>query len=228
MSEISTVIPCLNEENSIEQCIAKVKQSYNDLNIDGEIIVVDNGSSDNTAKIAGATGVKALYCKERGYGNALRCGFRNASGKYIFMADGDNSYNFAEIPKFYKTITKTHADMLTGSRLKGVIEKGAMPLLHRYIGTPFLTFLFNILFNEHISDINCGMRMFKKSCLDKIEFKTTGMEFASELFVQFKKNKFLIMEIPINLYKTTCRKSKLNPFRDGFRHLVYLMSAWHK
>ncbi len=226
MIDISVVIPCYNEGNNIQKCISKALKAFDDINVSGEIIVVDNNSTDNTAEIAKNNGAKVVFCKQIGYGSALRCGFNSAKGKYIFMADGDDSYDFSEIPRFYNEIKDF--DMITGTRLKGIIHKGAMPFLHRYLGTPVLTFILNLFYGTKLSDSQCGMRMFKKSCLDNIEFNTTGMEFASELFVTFAKKNYTIKEIPIHLYPVKGRKSKLNPLRDGLRHLFYLVLALHK
>lgn len=227
MIEVSVVIPCYNEEKNIEKCIEKSFIAFQKLRIEGEIIVVDNNSTDNSAEIARKAGAKVVFCEQVGYGNALRCGFKAASGKYIIMGDGDDSYDFLEILGFYHAISITNSDMVTGTRFKGTIHKGAMPFLHRYLGTPVLTFILNLLYKTNLSDSQCGMRMFKRDCLEKIEFKTTGMEFASELFVQFARHGFSIMEIPIDLYPVHNRKSKLHPIRDGLRHLFYLISALH-
>ncbi len=140
------------------------------------------------------------------------------------MADGDDSYDFLQIPDFWEKRNQDF-DMIIGSRFKGRIEKGAMPPLHRYFGTPLLTFILNSLFSVGITDSQSGMRFFRKNSLDKITFETTGMEFASELFVKFKLNNMKIIEIPINLYKDgrTQVTSNLRPFRDGFRHLFYML-----
>ena len=225
MTEISVVIPCYNEEANIHTCISKAFKAFEILNIAGEIIVVDNNSSDKTAQVAASSGAKVVFCPEKGYGNALRCGFANADGEYIIMGDGDDSYDFSIIPEFYKEIKD--CDMVTGTRLKGVIHKNAMPPLHRYIGTPVLTFIMNALYGTKISDSQCGMRMFRRECLKNIQFKTTGMEFASELFICFAQKNYTIKEIPIHLYAVNNRKSKLNPLRDGFRHLCYMILALH-
>lgn len=219
--EISVVIPAYNEEKNIVKCIEKALNAFSMLNVQGEVIVSDNNSTDRTAELAKNAGAKVVTCLEQGYGSALRCGFENASGKYIIMGDADDSYDFSEIPRFYKEISDV--DMVTGSRLRGKIQKGAMPFLHRYLGTPVLTIVLNLLYGINVSDSQCGMRMFKRSCLEKIKFETTGMEFASELFVLFAENSLSIKEIPIGYYAVEGRKSKLNPLRDGFRHLFYLV-----
>lgn len=223
--EISVVIPCLNEELNIKKCIEKCFNAFAILGVEGEVIVVDNNCTDNTAQIAKESGARVVECKPAGYGYALQEGFKNAQGRFIILGDGDDSYDFNEIPKFYKKITSTDCAMVTGTRIKGDIKKGAMPFLHRYLGTPVLTMILNLLYGAGISDVNCGMRMFYREYLDKLTFTAGGMEFASELFVLFAKNNFKIAEIPIALYPVTNgRAPKLNTFRDGFRHLVYLIS----
>ena len=139
-------------------------------------------------------GAKVVLCNELGYGSALREGFKYATGKYILMADADNTYDFLELPLLWNKLD-TSVDMVIGTRLKGKIEKGAMPFLYRYLGTPVLTFLLNILYGTKISDSQCGMRLIRKSSLDKICLRTTGMEFASELLVQFAKNNLKIKKL---------------------------------
>ncbi len=226
MIEISVVIPCFNEEVNITKCISKAYKSFEMLGVCGEVIVVDNNSTDMSAEVAKRAGAKVVLCNQMGYGYALRKGIENALGKFIIIGDGDDSYDFLEIPNFYNSMQGF--DMVTGTRLKGVIHKGAMPFLHRYLGTPVLTFVLNLLYKTRISDSQCGMRMFRKECVEKIKFRTGGMEFASELFVEFAKHNFSIKEIPIHLYAVNGRKSKLNPIRDGLRHLFYLISALHR
>ncbi len=222
--KLSVVIPCLNEEGTIKTCIDKCIKAFDELNIEGEVVVSDNGSSDKSVEIAENAGARVVHCKEKGYGNALKFGFKNAAGEYVLMGDADDSYDFLEIPLLYNAL-KEDTDMVIGSRLRGNIEKGAMPPLHRYLGTPVLTFILNILYGTRISDSQCGMRLMKRTSLNEIKFKTTGMEFASELLVEFAKHKFKIIEVPISLYKDAeGRKPHLNPVRDGLRHLFYLIS----
>ena len=225
MKDLCVVIPCLNEERTIADCVKKCYKSFEALNISGEVIVVDNGSSDNTSNIAKENGATVVFCENKGYGNALRYGFKHCNCKYIIMGDADNTYDFLEIPLLWNKLT-TEIDMVTGTRLKGYIEQGAMPFLNRYLGTPVLTIILNTLYGTNLSDSQCGMRLMKKECLDKIELKTEGMEFASELFVKFAKNKFRIVETPISLHKDIeGRIPHLNPWRDGLRHLKYLIKA---
>ncbi|MBR1681327.1 glycosyltransferase family 2 protein [bacterium] len=225
MFDLTVVIPCLNEEKTIVLCIEKCKQVFERLNILEEIIVVDNGSIDKTAEISRENGARVVFCSGKGYGNALRFGFQNCNSKYILMGDADNTYDFLEIPLLWNKL-EPDVDMITGSRIRGNIEKGAMPFLNRYLGNPVLTFVLNLLYGTKISDSQCGMRLMKKECLDSIEFKTTGMEFASELFVEFAKHKFKIVETPVSLYKDIeGRIPHLRPWRDGLRHLTYLVKA---
>ncbi len=223
--DLTVVIPCLNEERTISICIEKCKKVFEQLNINGEVLVSDNGSIDKTVEIARENGARVVSCTQKGYGNALRNGFANSNSKYVVMGDADNTYDFLEIPLLWQKLTP-EVDMVIGSRLKGNIEKGAMPFKNRYLGTPILTFILNLLYGTRISDSQCGMRLMKKESLDKIKFKTTGMEFASELLVEFSKHKFLIVETPISLHKDIeGRVPHLRPWRDGFRHLKYLIKS---
>lgn len=223
--EISVVIPCLNEDKTLKTCIDKCKQAFKELNINGEIIVSDNNSTDNSIEIAKNSGVKIVHCKEKGYGRTLKAGFNIAQGKYIVMGDADNTYNFLEIPKFYNKIKETDADLVIGSRLKGKIEKGAMPLVSRYIGTPFLTFLINIIYKTKISDAYCGLRIFKNDAYQKVKLHAIGMEFALEMIIVFKLNNLKIEEILTTLSKDVeGRIPHLKIIKDGIRSLQVIFS----
>ena len=225
MNDLCVVIPCLNEEKTIEICIKKCITIFNNLNINGEVLVVDNASEDRTAEIAKNAGARVVYCPNHGYGNALRFGFKNCDSKYVIMGDADNTYDFLEIPLLWNKLAPDVC-MVTGSRLRGNIEQKAMPFLTRYLGIPVLTIILNLLYNLKLSDSQCGMRLMKKECLDNIEFRTTGMEFASELFVQFAKHNYKIIETPISLHKNPeGRIPHIRPWRDGFRHLKYLIQS---
>lgn len=224
--DLSVVIPCLNEEETIEICVKKALQSFKDLNIAGEVIVVDNHSTDNSVKTAENAGAKVVSCDIKGYGATIREGFKHAQGEFILMGDGDNSYDFLQINDFWKC-REEDFDMILGSRFRGIIEDGAMPNLHRYFGTPLLTFIVNFLFQTKITDSQSGMRFFRKKSLDSIVLKQNGMEFASELTVKFKLNNLKIKEIPINLYKDgrKGKKPHLRPWRDGMRHLLFMLNS---
>lgn len=220
---LSIVIPCFNEEKTLKVCIEKCFSVFNDLNIEGEVIISDNGSTDNSVSIAESMGAKVVHCDKKGYGNALLAGLNVAQGIYLGMCDADNTYDILEF-KNYVAAIEDNTDMVIGSRLKGFIEDGAMPKLHRYFGTPFLTIVTNILYGTKISDINCGMRLFKKSSFNAINFKSGGMEFATDMIIEFSLHKFNIKEIPISLYKgAQGRIPHLRPFRDGFRHLFLIL-----
>ncbi len=222
--DLSVVIPCLNEEETVETCIKKCLDSFEKLGIKGEVIVSDNGSADGTTKLSENLGARVEVCEEKGYGCAIRYGFSRTKGRYVIMGDGDNSYDFSLIPDFYKEITRCSCDMVIGTRLKGKIHRGAMPFLHRYLGNPVLTFILNLFFGTRISDSQCGMRMFKKESLEKLDFRTTGMEFASEILVKSAWAEFKIIEIPIEFFKDgRSRKPYLKTWRDGWRHLKFLI-----
>ncbi len=223
---ISIVIPCLNEERTLGICLKKASETLTKNNISGEIIVSDNGSDDNSIEIAkNFDNVKVVHCSQKGYGNALICGIKNACGKYVLMGDADNTYDFNEISNFLKAAqSDEHISMVMGSRFRGGIEKGAMPFLHKYIGNPFLTIITDILFFTNLTDSQCGMRLFKREDFEKINFTSTGMEFATEIIIEFLLNKFKIVEIPIKLYKDIPdRKPHLRTFRDGFRILKFIL-----
>jgi len=179
MTKISVVIPTKNEEKTIGICIEKIQRVFNEHHIDGEIIIADN-STDNTPEIAKGMGAKVIALDEHGYGNAYRFGFEQASGDYIVMGDGDNTYDFMDIPRLLEPLKKGEADLVLGSRFKGEIKKGAMPWYHQYIGNPFLTWIFNKANKSNISDTHTGFRAFTREAYEKMrtDLRTTGMEFA--------------------------------------------------
>ena len=197
--ELSVIIPCLNEEKTISTCIEKCLNSFRILNINGEIIVSDNGSTDNSIKEALAAGAEVVNCTQKGYGNALKFGFSKASGKYVIMGDADNTYDFNEIPKLYNQIKSVDADIVNGSRFKGNIEKNAMPFLHRYLGTPVLTNLVNVLYKTRVSDITSGLKIFKLASYKKTNCISGGMQFVVELLLEFKIKKLYEKIINKNL-----------------------------
>ncbi len=223
--DLSIIIPCLNEEETIERCIKKCFEIFSKLNINGEVIIVDNDSTDHSKEISLAAGAKVVDNHIKGYGASVREGFRHACGEYIMFADGDDSYDFLETDRFWAK--RCEGKMVLGSRFKGEIHAGAMPPLHRYFGTPFLTFILNMLFHANITDSQSGMRLFKKTDLEKVKLESNGMEFASELIIKFSLKNIKIIEVPITLYKDgrTNHKPYLRPFRDGFRHLFYMLKC---
>jgi len=219
--EVSVVIPCLNEEQTIGIVVGKALKAFRDNKIKGEVVVVDNGSSDNSAAIAKKTGARVIFQEKRGYGNALQKGFQEARGKYLVMGDADDTYDFLDLPKFVKYL-RVGYDYVMGTRLKGTIVKGAMPWLHRYIGNPFLTTYLNIIHGTKISDSHSGMRAFTKEAYEKMRPLSPGMEFASELIIRAAEEKLKIKEVPITYYPRK-GESKLHSFRDGWRHLRFML-----
>jgi len=222
MPEVSVVMPSLNEEGTIGRCIEKVKAVFNENHIDGEIIVADN-STDNTAEIAKSLGAATVITPEkRGYGNAYLAGLSCAKGDFIVIADSDGTYNLSEIPKFLAPLIKGDADFVIGNRFGGNILKGAMPWHHRYIGNPILTEILNWLFRTKISDAHCGFRAFTREAYEKMNLRTSGMEFASEMVVEAARENLRIKEVPITYYPRIA-PSKLHSFSDGWRHLRFMM-----
>lgn len=220
--EISIVLPCLNEENSIGICIQKINDVLEKLKTNGEIIVVDNGSTDNSIKVAqNFKNVRILFEPIKGYGSALRKGIENAEGKYIIMGDADNTYDFYEIPKFLEKLKEGY-DLVIGSRFKGKILKGAMSFSHRYIGNPILSGMLRLFFGGNVSDAHCGLRAFTKEAYEKMNLRTTGMEFASEMVIHALKKKLKITEIPIT-YHPRIGESKLSSFKDAWRHIRFML-----
>lgn len=221
--ELSIVIPALNEEKTIGICIKQAFQAMKKLGIDGEVIVADNGSRDQTKKIAEKLEARVVSIPRQGYGTACLGGFRAARGKFIIMGDADDSYHFSEIGAFYDKLKEGY-DLVMGNRFRGKIEQGAMPLLHRYLGTPILTAIMNLFFKTGIGDTNCGMRGLTKKSLGKMRLKNGGMEFATEMIVKASLVGLKIAEVPCNLYQDKRnRKPHLNTWLDGWRHLRFML-----
>jgi len=223
--ELSVVIPCLNEARTITVCIRRAIDAMVAHGIAGEVVVSDNGSTDGSIEIATAAGARVVSCPVRGYGAALQWGFRAARGRYLIMGDGDQSYDFSLVPRFIDE-ARRGSNFVIGSRLRGKIQEGAMPPLHRYLGTPVLTWILNRLFGTGISDCNCGMRCIDRSTFFSLGVVSPGMEFASEMIVKAAVMGVRITEVPIDFYKDARdRRPHLRSFRDGWRHLRLLL--WH-
>ncbi|MBV8431585.1 MAG: glycosyltransferase family 2 protein [Solirubrobacterales bacterium] len=217
---VSVVIPCLNEEQNIDGCVRAAQQGLSAAGLRGEVIVVDNDSEDRSAALAAAAGATVLHEPRRGYGSAYLAGLAAAKGDYVVMADADLTYDFADIPRFVEKLA-AGADMVIGDRMDN-IEPGAMPWLHRYIGNPMLTGILNLFFRTGVRDAHCGMRAVRREAIARLDLRTTGMEFASEMVVGAAREGLVIDELPIK-YHPRGGESKLSSFRDGWRHLRYLL-----
>jgi glycosyltransferase involved in cell wall biosynthesis len=218
--KVSVVIPCLNEALSIERCVRRAREALEGQGWVGEVIVADNGSEDGSAELAGAAGALVVHEPRRGYGSAYLAGFAAATGEYVVMADADLTYDFDDIPRFVEALD-AGADLVMGDRMKG-IQPGAMPWLHRYVGNPVLTGILNLFFRTGVRDAHCGMRAVRREMLPRLDLRTTGMEFASEMVIRAGKARLEISEIPIH-YHPREGDSKLSSFRDGWRHLRFLL-----
>jgi glycosyltransferase involved in cell wall biosynthesis len=217
---VSVVIPCLNEEENIQRCVQAAFGALAQSGLDGEVIVVDNDSEDLSAKLAAEAGATVIHEPQRGYGSAYLAGLRQARGAYIVMADADLTYDFDDIPRFVERL-RAGAELVIGDRMDN-IEPGAMPWLHRYVGVPLLTGVLNAFFGTAVRDAHCGMRGLRRDALAQLDLRTTGMEFASEMVVRAAKEGLAIEELPIR-YAPRGGTSKLSAFRDGWRHLRFLL-----
>lgn len=221
--EISIVMPCLNEAETLAVCIEKARDFLEKNQIQGEIIIADNGSQDGSQAIAIKCGAIVVETQKKGYGEALKAGFEKASGQFIIMADADNSYDFSALSAFVEKL-RSGSDLVIGNRFKGGIQKNAMPFLHRYIGNPVLSFLGRLFFNSSIGDFHCGLRGFSAEAYQKLNLTTSGMEFASEMIVKAHLMNLKITEVPTILYKDgRSRKPHLKTWSDGWRHLRFLL-----
>ena len=221
--ELTVLIPCLNEEKTIGICIEKAYKILKENNIDGEILVADNGSTDRTVEIAKCLGARIVNVKEKGYGNALINGSKQAKGKFTIMGDADDSYNFLEIKPILEKLREDY-DFVIGNRYKGKMEKGAMKFSHRFFGTPVISWIGRIKDNVNIGDFNCGLRGYNTEKINKLHCKCGGMEYATEMIIKAKKENLKIIEIPINFYKDGRNKRPhLKPLQDGIRHLKMLL-----
>jgi glycosyltransferase involved in cell wall biosynthesis len=219
-SRVSVVIPCLNEQDHIEECVTRARSALEAAGVAGEVIVVDNASEDRSAELAAAAGARVVPEARRGYGSAYLAGFAAAEGDYIVMADADLTYDFGEIPRFVELLDDG-AELVMGDRMDN-IQPGAMPWLHRYVGNPVLTGVLNTFFKTGVKDAHCGMRALRRDALPRLDLRTTGMEFASEMVIRAAKEELDIRQVPIE-YHPRAGESKLSSFRDGWRHLRFLL-----
>jgi len=224
--DVSIVLPCLNEEKAISFCLEAVRKTITANNLQAEVIVVDNNSTDATLSIV--TEIKKTFSnliivkeEKQGYGFAYLTGLKMAQGKYVFMADADGTYDFSQIPVFIKKLEQGF-DLVIGNRFYGSMSDNSMSWSHRYIGNPFLSFLVRLFFGVKIRDIHCGIRAITRDALNRLTLYTGGMEFASEMIIKAAKSKLKITEIPTE-YKVRIGDSKLNTLKDGWRHLRFIL-----
>jgi len=218
--KVSVVIPCLNEAENIVECVTRARTVLGEHDIPGEVVVADNGSTDGSGELAEAAGARVVHEPRRGYGSAYLAGFGAARGEYIVMADADLTYDFNDIPRFVRELD-AGGELVMGDRMDN-IQPGAMPWLHRYVGNPVLTGILNLFFRTGVRDAHCGMRAVRRDVLPRLDLRSTGMEFASEMVIRAAKEELDIREFPIE-YHPRRGESKLSSFRDGWRHLRFLL-----
>ena len=221
--ELSIVMPCLNEAETIETCVRKAVSFLESHGVEGEVVIADNGSTDGSREIATAAGARVVAVPDKGYGNALMGGIRAAQGRYVIMGDADDSYDFTALMPYVEQL-RAGADLVMGNRFRGGIAPGAMPPLHRYLGNPVLSFVGRLFFGSKIGDFHCGLRGFRKDSILALRLQTSGMEFASEMVVKATLSRYDIREVPTTLSPDgRSRPPHLNTWRDGWRHLRFLM-----
>ena len=225
MFDLTILMPCLNEETNIAFCIEQAQKYLSSRNLSGEIIVVDNDSTDRSAEIASAHGATVIKEPRRGYGRALRTGLAAATGDVIIFGDCDSTYDFANLDPLYQTLAENKVDFMTGDRFGGQMEEGAMSWSHK-LGVPFLSWCGRVKFGVKIHDWHCGIRGIRKDALERLTLKTDGMEFATEMIAEASRKDLRIGEVSVPLKRARGeRKEKLRTIRDGLRHLWYIIKA---
>lgn len=220
-AEVSFVIPCLNEAESIGAVVRDAFATLDELGVDGEVLVVDNRSDDGSPEIAAAAGARVVHEARRGYGSAYLAGLEAARGRYLVLTDADGTYDLSRVGEFVERL-RDGFDLVLGTRLKGRILPGAMPWSHRWIGNPFLTGMLNLFFRAGVSDAHCGLRAIRRDAVARLGLSATGMEFASEMVLKAAKQGLRITEIPI-AYRPRVGESKLNSVRDAWRHVRFML-----
>ena len=221
--ELTTLMPCLNEAETLEVCVRKARHFLDSHGIDGEVLIADNGSTDGSHELARAAGARVVDIPVKGYGAALLGGIEAARGRYIIMGDSDDSYDFSNLMAFVERL-RAGFDLVMGNRFEGGIKPGAMPPLHRYFGNPVLTGIGRMLFKSPLRDFHCGLRGFSREAVRGLDLRTTGMEFASEMIVKATLNRLKITEVPTTLAPDgRSRPPHLRSWRDGWRHLRFLL-----
>jgi glycosyltransferase involved in cell wall biosynthesis len=221
--ELSIVMPCLNEQETVAVCVRKAIGSLREAGIAGEVIVADNGSTDDSVLLAQAEGARVVNIQQKGYGNALKGGILASRGEYVLMADSDDSYDFSHAPRFVEQL-RAGSDLVMGNRFRGGISRQAMPFLHRYLGNPVLTAIGRLFFGSPCGDFHCGMRAIRKDSFQRMDIRSTGMEFASEMVVKASLLRMMVSEVPTTLNPDgRNRPPHLRTWRDGWRHLRFLL-----
>src|SRR6185503_16780874 len=222
-TELSVLMPCLNEAETLATCIKKAQKALDDLQVNGEVVIADNGSTDGSPEIAASLGARVIHVAQKGYGSALLGGIKAARGKYIIMGDADDSYDFTNLGPFLEKLRAGY-DLVMGNRFKGGIAPNAMPPLHKYLGNPVLTGIGRLFFRSPCGDFHCGLRGFSKAAIQRLDLRTTGMEFASETVVKASLHRLRITEVPTTLsVDGRNRRPHLHTWRDGWRHLRFLL-----
>ncbi|MCL2221844.1 MAG: glycosyltransferase family 2 protein [Oscillospiraceae bacterium] len=221
--ELTILMPCLDEAETIRICIEKANSFLKTNNVSGEVLIADNGSTDGSQEIALSCGARVVSVTKRGYGAALIGGCEAALGKYVIMGDADDSYDFSALMPFLENL-RAGDELVMGNRFKGQIMKGAMPPLHKYLGNPVLSFIGRLFYPSPIGDFHCGLRGYNTEAMRSLGLRTLGMEYASEMVVQATLNGLKISEVPITLHKDgRSRPPHLRSWRDGWRHLKFLL-----
>jgi len=221
--ELTILMPCLNEAETVAVCVTKALGFLRRAGVEGEVVVADNGSADGSRDLAVAAGARVVDIEQRGYGSALRAGIQAARGRFVIMADADDSYDFSRLDGFLDELRRG-AQLVMGNRFAGGIAEGAMPPLHRYLGNPALSFIGRLLFGSGIRDFHCGLRGFERDAMLRIDLKSTGMEFASEMVVKATLARLRVVEVPTTLSPDgRSRPPHLRSWRDGWRHLRFLL-----
>jgi hypothetical protein len=221
--ELTVILPCLNERETVGICVQKAVAALQKAGIHGEVIVADNGSTDGSVELAQSAGARVVHVEHRGYGNALRGGIQEARGTYVLMADSDDSYDFTHIPRFIEHL-RNGSDLVMGNRFLGGIRDGAMPPLHRYLGNPVLTTIGRLFFHSPSRDFHCGIRAFRKESYERMDIRSTGMEFASEMVVKASLLRMKVSEVPTTLSPDgRSHPPHLRTWHDGWRHLRFLL-----
>lgn len=221
--ELTILMPCLNEAETLEVCIRKARGFLQSSGVSGEVLIADNGSTDGSQAIAERSGARVVPVREKGYGAALLGGIEGARGRYIIMGDADDSYDFVHLSPFVEKLREGY-DLVMGNRFRGGIAPGAMPPLHRYLGNPVLTTIGRVLFPSPCGDFHCGLRGFSREAAKRMDLRTTGMEFASEMVVKATLFHMRIAEVPTTLSPDgRSRPPHLRSWRDGWRHLRFLL-----